>query len=218
MPSPSPEKRILNIVICGVGGQGTVLAGKLLAHAALLGGAFVRSAETIGMAQRGGSVLGHVRISKLEMAKALNSPLVPRTEAQLLIGFEPSETLKALALCAPEALVITATKPLSPPTASLQRLNYDGIEQIHALEQAEEEGRIARLFLVDKSEVMETLGFEKALNVVLLGATMGVLKKQGERYAEFLTYDLVQRAIEETVKPRFVGMNLQALEMGYHLP
>ena len=205
---------VLNIVICGVGGQGTVLAGKLLAACALAEGAFVRSAETIGMAQRGGSVLGHVRISPSEGDGSLASPLVPKGQAQLLIGFEPLETLRAYPFCVPDALVVTATDPLSPPTASLQKLSYDGTAQLAALQKEAAEGRIATLVLIDNDSIMAELGFDRALNVVLLGAALAVLESSSYE-APWLGLEAMQCAIEKTVKKQFVEPNLRALEIGW---
>ena len=80
-----------NIVLCGVGGQGTVLASKLLAAAAMSKDIPVMSAETIGMAQRGGSVFSHLR-----MGKNLYSPMIKTGTADLIIGFEPGETVRML--------------------------------------------------------------------------------------------------------------------------
>ena len=80
-----------NIVLCGVGGQGTVLASKLLAAAAMSKDIPVMSAETIGMAQRGGSVFSHLR-----MGNDLYSPMIETGTADLIIGFEPGETVRML--------------------------------------------------------------------------------------------------------------------------
>ena len=73
-----------NIVLCGVGGQGTVLASKLIAAAAMKKGLSVMSAETIGMAQRGGSVFSHIRIGE-----GLHSPMIGRGKADVILAFEP---------------------------------------------------------------------------------------------------------------------------------
>ena len=75
-----------NVLLCGVGGQGTVLASRLIALAAMEKGMEARGAETIGMAQRGGSVVSHVRIGE-----EIHSPLIPYKAADVIIGFEPAE-------------------------------------------------------------------------------------------------------------------------------
>jgi len=210
----------LNIVVCGVGGQGTVLSKTLLAECALAGGAFVRSAETIGMAQRGGIVLGHVRImlpGGETDSSSLSSPLVPLGTAQLLIGFEPVEALRAYRYCCPSAYVVTATEPLVPPTAAVQKLEYNGKTQLAALKREAAEGRIAQLVFVDNRAVMAALGFDKALNVVLLGAALGLLEGNNSPFSSLLSYDAMQSVIKTSVKSQFVELNLRALEMGYQL-
>lgn len=208
---------LLNIIVSGVGGQGTVLAGKLLAGCALAEGAFVRSAETIGMAQRGGSVLGHVRISESGNPDVLTSPLVPPGQAHLLIGFEPGETLRAYAFCAEGAIVVTATKPYTSPAATLKHSNYDGTLQLASLEQEAESGAIGTFLAIDNEAVMAQLGFDKALNVVLLGAAIGALSLRDDYASPFLTFDAMSRTIAQTVKPQFVEPNIKALETGYRL-
>ena len=79
-----------NILICGVGGQGTVLASKIIAASAMIEGSAVHSAETIGMAQRGGSVTSHVRIGEAY------SPLIPYGTADMILAFEPAEAVRNL--------------------------------------------------------------------------------------------------------------------------
>jgi indolepyruvate ferredoxin oxidoreductase beta subunit len=206
MPSSS-----LNIVVAGVGGQGTVLASKLLATCALDQGAQVRSAETIGMAQRGGSVLGHVRIAANATNPTgvqINSPLVPLGAADLLIGFEPSETVKALPYLRPGGTVISAIKALAPPTATLQRLKYDGAAQVEYLQQLKQNGTLGRLVLVDGEQATKELGSAKVLNTVLLGAAVQALS--GEASALF-SPEALQATLQKVVKPQFLELNLQAL-------
>lgn len=208
---------VLNILVSGVGGQGTVLAGKLLASCALSQGAFVRSAETIGMAQRGGSVLGHVRITSAQAPELLSSPLIPQGQAHILIGFEPNETLRSYAYCKEGACIITATKPVASPLAALKKMKYDGTLPLLALEQEAAAGAIKTLVTVNNDEVMQQLGFDKALNVVLLGAALKALEHNEDFTSEFLSYQAMQTALKETVKEKYVQANLQALEMGYQL-
>ena len=89
-----------DILICGVGGQGTVLASKIIAAAAMEAGNNVHSAETIGMAQRGGSVTSHVRIGEA------SSPLIPKGKCDLLLAFEPSEAVRNLPYLKENGLVV----------------------------------------------------------------------------------------------------------------
>ncbi len=110
-----------DILICGVGGQGTVLASKILASAAMTEGHPVHSAETIGMAQRGGSVTSHVRIGG-----GAFSPLIPFGSADLLLAFEPAEAVRNLKYLKPDGIVITNTVPMMPVTESLRPSGYEG--------------------------------------------------------------------------------------------
>ena len=103
-----------NILLCGVGGQGTVLASKLIAEAAMRRGFAVRTAETIGMAQRGGCVASHVRIGH-----EIHSPLIPNASADLIIGFEPAEAIRALPYLKKDGAVVASRKRIQPVTAAL---------------------------------------------------------------------------------------------------
>jgi indolepyruvate ferredoxin oxidoreductase beta subunit len=193
----------MNIIIAGVGGQGTILASKLLAKAALLQGEQVRTAETIGMAQRGGSVLGHVRIGA-----DIASPLVAQASANIIVGFEPAETCRALPYLAPGGLVISAKAALAPVGATLSGNNYDGEQQLEYLRKLNEQGAIGELHIIDAAPILASLGTAKALNVVLLGALVGSAAHAA------LSQDALQSAIKALVKERFVDLNLQALTAG----
>jgi indolepyruvate ferredoxin oxidoreductase beta subunit len=104
-----------NILITGVGGQGTVLAAKILAQAAQAKGWSVREAETIGMAQRGGFVTSHVRMG--DAGEEVYSPLLAKCSADLVIAFEPAEAARALPYLAPGGLLVTASSPIQPVAA-----------------------------------------------------------------------------------------------------
>ncbi|MDR3308080.1 MAG: indolepyruvate oxidoreductase subunit beta [Coriobacteriales bacterium] len=201
-----------NIVIAGVGGQGTVLASKLLAQAALLQGAQVRTAETIGMAQRGGSVLGHVRVEAgTGPARAPLSPLVPLGGADLLIGFEPGETMRALDYLAPGKTVVTAIRAIEPVQATLDTsaATYDGTSHINWLQQQANTGRIGTLVTVDGEALCAECGSPRVLNVILLGAAIAAVANN-----TVFSIDALERALEVLVKPRFVEMNKRALHRG----
>ncbi|MDR1016761.1 MAG: 2-oxoacid:acceptor oxidoreductase family protein [Coriobacteriales bacterium] len=209
------QNHITNILITGVGGQGTVLASKLLAQTAAAGGMFVRQAETIGMAQRGGSVLSHVRIcahdperqpaSADTAAARLESPLIGAGSADIVVGFEPNETLRALPFFGPAATVVSATTEEIPPSASA-----DVCDPLNALESLAGSAKIRQLVLVDNLAVYDRLGSAKPLNVALLGVLVGL------GVLPFSEKDLID-VIKTMVKPRFVEMNLQALSYGASL-
>ncbi len=125
-----------NVVLTGIGGQGTVLAAKILAQAAQARGWHVRTAETIGMAQRGGSVTSHVRMGN--EGEHVASPLVGAAAADMLIAFEPGERSGAYArasLCARRACHGVECEK-QPVTASLSKTVYAAAPVLEALESA----------------------------------------------------------------------------------
>ena len=134
---------VFNCLIAGRGGQGTVLASKLLAAAAMKRGYEVRTTETIGMAQRGGSVVSHVRIGK-----EIFSPLIPKGCAQVLIGFEPTEAVRQL------PFLIQGGKLISTDGAA------EMVEYLKA--------NIPGSIIIQSAPIKENYG--KMLNVALLGA------------------------------------------------
>ena len=113
-----------NILICGVGGQGTVLAAKVLSQAAISSGEKVMSAETIGMAQRGGSVVSHVRIGS-----DVYSPLISEKTADIIIAFEAAEAVRNIRYLKDNGLVIVNKKIVQPVTASLTGKTFDIYEK-----------------------------------------------------------------------------------------
>lgn len=188
----------VNIVLCGVGGQGTVLASKLIASAAMMRGMPVKSAETIGMAQRGGSVFSHVRVGE-----NINSPMIAGGEADLIIGFEPAETVRMLPFLKKSGTVITSDRPLIPVTAALGGSNYCGAEMIDFLKKSPD---IGRLIVVDTDAAAKEIGSPKVVNMVLLGAAAR-LDALGD-----ISHEDIVNAMKNRVKKQFVDMNISALE------
>lgn len=125
---------MINVLLAGVGGQGTVLAAKVLAQAALARGWQVRTAETIGMAQRGGNVTSHVRMGS-EGEEVLSSLITPGT-ADMVIALEPGEAARALPYLAPGGVLVTATTAIQPVTAALASQPYRAGDVVTALENA----------------------------------------------------------------------------------
>ncbi|MDD6328496.1 MAG: 2-oxoacid:acceptor oxidoreductase family protein, partial [Lachnospiraceae bacterium] len=117
-----------NIVLCGVGGQGTVLASKLLAACAMTKGLKVMSAETIGMAQRGGSVFSHLRIGE-----DILTPMIAKKTADIIIGFEPGEAVRMLPYLKDDGAVVVSNKAVMPITASLSKSDYSAEQMISYL-------------------------------------------------------------------------------------
>ena len=185
---------IKNIVLCGVGGQGTVLASKLLAAEAMEQNIPVMSAETIGMAQRGGSVFSHVRIGE-----GLYSPMIAAGTADLIIGFEPGETVRMLPYLKEGGYVVVSTRAIKPVTATLSESNYDSEPMLEYLKQ-----NVPNLTLIDADKACAEIGSSKVLNMILLGTALrtGVL--------DFNLED-IEHVMLRTLPEKFHAMNLQAL-------
>jgi len=186
-----------DILLCGVGGQGTVLASKLIAAAAMSCGETVHSAETIGMAQRGGAVTSHVRIGE----KAY-SPLIPEESADVILAFEPAEAVRNLALLKKDGTVIVNRIPVKPVTESLQDTGYDGSEMIAYLQ-----SKCRRLVVVDGEKICEKLGSARYFNVAILGVAVGCGQIG-------LTAEAVLKEIETRVPEKYREMNQKAFDMG----
>lgn len=119
---------MINVLLAGVGGQGTVLAAKVLAQAAQARGWQVRTAETIGMAQRGGNVTSHVRMGS-DGEEVFSSLITPGT-ADMVIALEPGEAARALPYLAPGGVLVTATTAIQPVTAALASAPYTAAEVV----------------------------------------------------------------------------------------
>lgn len=188
---------MMNCILAGVGGQGTVLASKLIAQAAMDKGLFARTAETIGMAQRGGCVVSHLRVGR-----EVYSPMVPQGCAHLLIGFEPSEAVRCLPYLRPDGQVVVSKRAVKPITASLAGSPYDGSEMLDYLKT-----HVQKVILVDSEAICQQAGSAKVLNVSLLGAAVA-------SGALGISLPEMEATIRKRIPERFVPMNLRALELG----
>ena len=186
-----------NIVLCGVGGQGIVLAAKLLAATAMEKGLNVMSAETIGMAQRGGSVFSFVKIGD-----QVDTPMMGNGTADLIIGFEPGETVRVLPYLKQGGTVITSDRPVVPVSASLDPGSYQAADMITYLQK-----NVPDLHVIHAEQVLQELGSDKVLNVVMLGAVAktGVLG---------FDPDEMLRIVRERVPARFTELNTNAFMAG----
>lgn len=184
-----------SVLLCGVGGQGTVLASKLLAAAAMDKGMQVMTAETIGMAQRGGSVFSHLR-----MGDDIYSPLIGKKQADIILGFEPGETVRMLPYLKEDGVVVVSERAIMPVTAALSGSNYNGASMVEYLKQ-----KVKHVITVDSDKACEDLGSSKVLNMVLLGAAIesGMLD---------ITKDDITKAIRKKLPEKFHELNLKALE------
>ncbi|NLP00034.1 MAG: indolepyruvate oxidoreductase subunit beta [Clostridiaceae bacterium] len=186
-----------NLLIAGVGGQGTVLASKLIAAAAMNKGLDVRTTETIGMAQRGGSVVSHVR-----MGRNVHSPLIRPKRAQAIIGFEPAEAVRILHYLSGNGLMIVCDTAIKPVTSSLSGDTYKVSEMTDYLK-----NNVKSLVIIDGEKLLRECRNPKTLNVALLGAAVesGVFP---------FGADDMKDALQNTLPQRFIDINLNSFEIG----
>lgn len=183
-----------NILICGVGGQGIVLTSKLIAATAMEHDIPVMSAETIGMAQKGGSVFSFLRLGD-----DIYCPMFPEKTADIIIGFEPAEAVRMLPYLRDGGQVVVNTHPIMPVTATLSGSDYTGNEMLDYLQR-----NVKNVVLVDGNRAIEEIGSPKVLNMVMLGAAVrnGVLP---------FSVDDIEGTMKKTVRPQFVELNSKAL-------
>lgn len=199
----SQQSRI-DILLTGVGGQGTVLASRVLAEAALKAGLATKTSETMGMAQREGSVTSHVRINT-----QVYSPLISKGQADLLVSLEPAEAVRNLAFLHHSGWLLVNTEAVIPVTVSagLSKYNDDEIKAYLAACTREDTGE-ERLILIDGSKLAREAGSEKTLNSVMLGAVCGLGLLPMEQ-------GVVLETLLRMVPPRTVEMNKKAFILGY---
>ncbi|MCD4743715.1 MAG: indolepyruvate oxidoreductase subunit beta [Desulfobacteraceae bacterium] len=186
------------LIIVAVGGQGNLLASKVLAEAALLSDTPMRMSEIHGKAQRGGIVESSIVFGDAA------SPLITDGEADVLLGFEPSETLRALPRCSKNTKIITNIAPLPPFTVAIGLGVYPDIEEMKKIIRQE----TASLMAFDAMKLAKEAGSPLTMNIVLLGA---LLKAKGVAF----TKGKMEEAIKRVTKPAFTEMNLKAFNLGF---
>ena len=186
------------LVIVAVGGQGNLLASSVLVEAALLCGIPLNMSEIHGMAQRGGVVE-----SSLVFGDA-KSTIISDGEADVLVGFEPAETLRALPKCNADTVVITNLAPLMPYTVNIGQGVYPDLKQLQELIRK----KTARLIAFNAAVLAKEAGNSLAVNMVLLGALIqtGVLP---------LSVEEVKKAMTTKTKKVFLDSNLKAFDLGF---
>lgn len=188
------DHKITNILMAGVGGQGTLLASEILTEVLMQTGYDVKKAEVHGMAQRGGSVVSHVRFGK-----KVYSSIIPEGEVDVLFGFELLETYRYLPLVKKDGAVVVNNLRIAPPSVALGQREYpQGIgDKLRA--------RLKNVRVVDGLELAEAAGNARTVNTVLLGALSNTLEPSHEQWIA---------AIMSLVPERFQEVNLKAFELG----
>lgn len=195
----SQKPKAVNVVVAGVGGQGSILASHLLAQAAIKEGLDVKLAETFGAATRGGSVMAHVRIGEVW------APTMMEDEADVVLSMEPLEGLRvATQFLKPGGWALINTRPWMPVDVAVGRVEYPAVESIvQALDKLG-----ASVVSLDATELALKAGNARAANTVMLGGlfALGALD---------LSEQNLFRAMEERWTERLVTVNRTAYGLGY---
>jgi indolepyruvate ferredoxin oxidoreductase beta subunit len=190
----------INVLIAGVGGQGNLLASRLLARAAMPKGFQATIGETKGASQRSGSVTSHIRFSEAPLG-----PLIPLKTAHIILGFEPLETLRASRKYSSDrTAVIVNPSPVVPLLVAQGMQQYPTLDSIFS----ELESINENVYIVEATELARQAGDSIALNVVMLGALCGLrlLPFEREHFVE---------AIVGRVSEKHRELNRRAFEAGY---
>ena len=187
---------VKSVMIVGVGGQGTLLASRVLGSAMLSQGVDVKVSEVHGMSQRGGSVVTYVRYGD-----KVYSPIIAQGEADVLLAFEALEAARYLPWLKPDGTVIVNTQQMDPMPVVTGVAEYPK----DILGKVQEQG--VKMVALDALGMAEQAGSAKAVNVVLIGAMAKKLDLPKEVWID---------TIQETVPPKFIDMNLKAFELAYN--
>ncbi|MCL2627284.1 MAG: indolepyruvate oxidoreductase subunit beta [Oscillospiraceae bacterium] len=183
-----------NIVIVGVGGQGSLLACNLMGRALLIEGYDAKVSEVHGMSQRGGAVVTYVRYGD-----KVHSPIVDNGQAELLVSFELLEAARWFELLAPGGTVVTNTQQIDPIPVIIGAAEYPE----NLLGKFEEKG--AKVDAIDALALAQEAGSTKTVNIVMMGRLSKYFPFKAETW---------QKALEETVPPKLLEMNKKAFELG----
>jgi indolepyruvate ferredoxin oxidoreductase, beta subunit len=194
------QKVSKNLILTGVGGQGNVMASRVLAGMMVDAGYIVTIGETFGMSQRGGSVMSHLRISP----DSVRSPQIPRGGADVIVALEPLEALRVLTVYGnPHVNVLSNSRPVYPIGVITGELSYPSDEALHAAF-----GRLSAAFwMIDATSVGLQLGNPVLSNIVMIGA----LAKTG-----LLPMDrrMFEKEIKKTLSADKCALNLKAFDAG----
>jgi indolepyruvate ferredoxin oxidoreductase, beta subunit len=189
-----------NIIITGVGGQGNVLASRMLANILVRRGFEVTIGETFGGTQRGGSVMSHIRVSR----SAAWSPQMPKGRADMIIALEPIEAIRLLASYgSPEVILLTNTRPIYPVGVIAGQLSYPSQEEIQSA--LRELSGCCRF--IDASDQAMKLGHPIFGNIIMIGAAAGLDELPFER-------EDFREVIAESLKEDKIDINMKAFDIG----
>lgn len=183
-----------NILLVGVGGQGTILASKVLSEGLMRAGCDVKMSEIHGMSQRGGSVTTHVRFGE-----KVYSPVIDEGQADILVSFERVEAVRWLRYLKPGGMLVVNDYEIHP----LSVLTGAAVYPDDILQQLKE--KVPNLLVVDAGRIAAELGNVKAQNIVLLGALVKGMKLDGIDW---------EAVLKDVIPPKLYGLNVQAFSAG----
>ena len=192
-------KQTLDILVAGVGGQGNILASRIVGDAAMKAGYHVAIGETFGMGQRGGPVSSHIRIGRTE----IYGPLIPSQQCEVVVGLEPLEALRnAVRFLVKDGVVVTNTRAIIPVEVTTMGYPYPAVEEI-----VNSCLRIpAKVYTLDSYALAEKTGGYITQNIVMIGALAGTGVVP-------VTEDQLKEAIRERLG-RAAEQNVKAFELG----
>ncbi len=194
------KREKVNVLITGVGGQGTIVAAQIVGIAATRQGLNTAIGETYGVSQRGGSVMSHVKVAR----GAVGGPLIPAGGADVIVGFEPSETMRVMAdFASPASVVIVSPRPMYSVGVLAGESRYPEVDELLASLRA----LAQQVFVVGAVELARQAGDPLAQNVVLVGCLDGL----GLLPIETVHF---RAAIAETFARRRPDINLRAFQLG----
>jgi len=187
----------LDIIFTGVGGQGIVVASDIFCEAAMIDGWDVAKAEVHGMAQRGGSIVAHVRIGD-----NVQAPIIEKGKANMILGFEMLETARTLSMLKKDGTVLVNTKYISPSASFSSDKSLNSNNLLQTLKENSN-----RVFTIDGQSIAVKLGNLRVVNTVLLGAFSTLLEEQ-------IKTESLKKAIAMRLKDKHVSVNLKAFQFG----
>ena len=192
-----------NIIITGVGGQGNVMASRVLSNMLVRKGYYVTIGETFGASQRGGSVMSHIRVS----AKSVWSPQIPRGRADIITALEPVEALRVLMSYGnKEVKVLTNTRPIYPLGVIAGELNYPSLEEIKtSVKELSSEA-----WFIDATDEAVKLGNPILSNIIMVGAVCGMDSLPVDR-------NDFEEVISKTLPKDKLDINLKAFDVGVRM-
>jgi indolepyruvate ferredoxin oxidoreductase beta subunit len=187
----------LDILMVGVGGQGTVLSSNIVCDVALANGFDVKKSEIHGMAQRGGSVVTHIRVGE-----EVFSPTIPEKSADIIVSFERMEFLRYMNYHNDKTVLILNTQVIAPPSVA------DGTAEYPEEKIADVKAKFSKVYETDAISKAMEIGNPKVAGMIVLGILAKSVPFKKEAW---------EQAIRDRVPPKTIDLNLKAFDLGYNI-